>query len=177
MTRQKHLGKINANFRYLHISILQISQIFVIIVHVSCHNITKFFNRRHWRQKRNHKKRSKVKAGCFHPVYPPSEDLGDNKCFLLQQLSHVTNVTIFGSFCQRRGSEVIVYNIYQINRIRIQILQSRENKTQIQILPSRIRLNPEVFTGSFQNTRNRSDSDAQLKFSSLQTENSSIFGK
>ena len=59
------------------------SNIFSIIVHVSCHNITNFFNRRHWRQKRNHKKRSKVKAGCFHPVYPPSEDLGDNKCFLL----------------------------------------------------------------------------------------------
>ena len=106
MTRQKHLGKINANFRYLHISILEISQkymfnplssnIFLIIVHVSCHNITNFFNRRHWRQKRNHKKRSKVKAGCFHPVYPPSEDLGDNKCFLLQWLSHVTHVTIFG---------------------------------------------------------------------------------
>ena len=72
------------------------SNIFVIIVHVSCHNITKFFNRRHWRQKRNHKKRSKVKAGCFHPVYPPSEDLGDNKCFLLEWLSHVTHVTNFG---------------------------------------------------------------------------------
>ena len=102
MTRSKHLGKINANFRYLHISILQIfhtrvsSNIFLVIVHVSCHNITKFFNRRHWRQKRNHKKRSKVKAGCFHPVYPPSEDLGDNKCFLLQWLSHRTHVTIFG---------------------------------------------------------------------------------
>ena len=98
MTRQKHLGKINANFRYLHISILQIchTNMFGIIVHVSCHNITNFFNRRHQRQKRNHKKRSKVKAGCFHPVYPPSEDLGDNKCFLLQWLSHVTHVTIFG---------------------------------------------------------------------------------